>query len=295
MTLELTRGGYSAVVDPARGATILSIDWVHPSGDTLPLLAPLGRSGQGFNAGCFVMLPFANRIADGVFDFEGARYRLPVNEPAQGTAIHGLSRDHAWRTLQIAQATAVLEQEFEQPGNPYRYRARMDVELALEGVRIRLSVKNTGPMTMPFGMGLHPWFVKTPKALLTFEAEGTFSRDGRGLPVEPICKIPEFSTAPKPLGALPWFDGCFIGWRRTARLTWPESQASLIIEADGALDHLHVYVPDDRATVCAEPVSHAPDAIHRSNLPAESAMSPLAPGETLSGSMTLRAEATPPA
>jgi len=294
MTLKLTGGGYSGVLDAGRGATILSLDWLHPNGNTLPLLTPLEDATQGFKGGCFVMLPFANRIADGQFEFEGAEYRLQMNLPAESMMIHGFSRDHPWQTVQATPSSAVLEQGFEQPGNPYRYWARMEIDLTPSGVRIGLSVENTGPTTMPFGMGLHPWYVKTPKALLTFQSEGTFSRDDRGLPVEPLRAVPEFSTTPSPLGALPWFDGCFIGWLRTATLTWPERRASLVIETDCALAHLHIYVPDDRPTVCVEPVSHAPDAINRPRLPTGSAMKPLAPGETLSGAMILRAEPTPP-
>jgi aldose 1-epimerase len=59
------------------------------------------------------------------------------------------------------------------------------------------------------------------------------------------------------------------------------------IEADAAFRHLQVFTPFDCDFFCAEPVSHVPDAINRSDLPPGQAMHVLPPGESLAGSVTI--------
>ena len=120
---------------------------------------------------------------------------------------------------------------------------------------------------------------------------GIMVTDGRGLPVEPLTQPEAFDPEhPVALGHQPWFDGCFKNWSPcSAVISWPEHQAALTLTAEGALRHLHVFVPDNRAVVCAEPVSHLPDVINRPELGADCAMDILQPGDTLFGTMTLSA------
>lgn len=294
MTVELTAGNYRLVLDAARGGAILSADWRNADDETVHLLSPSDASMPPFKAGCFAMLPFANRIADGRFHFQGRDYVLPINNAAENVAIHGFGRENPWRVTGRSADAATLEQDFAADGIPFRYHAALETGLSETGIRVSLSVRNDGEQAMPFGIGLHPWLVKTPQSLLSFQSRGTFTRDARGLPVEPVRTEPAFDTAtPQPLGSVPWIDGCFVGWLpRRASLVWPENRAALTIEADGALRHLHVFVPDDRPVVCAEPVSQVPDAANRPALGYP--MDVLQPGETLSGTMTLRAMSYPP-
>jgi len=297
MILELAGGGYRVRLDPAHGGAMLSADWMSPDGGYLPLLLPLDDAAPGFKAGCFPMVPFANRIADGRFSFGGVRYAVPVNHPDEGMAVHGFARDNPWSAISGTEAGATLEQHFAQASIPWRYAARQDIAVSADGIAVTLSVRNTGAAAMPFGIGLHPWFVKTPRARLSFRSDGTFALDRRRLPVEPLHAVPGFNPAnPQALGDMPRFDGCFAGWSpRRATLVWPERKAAMTIAADGALRCLHVFVPDDRDVVCAEPVSHVPDAVNRPGLSAYGGMNVLQPGETLSGSMKLQAMSYPPA
>lgn len=291
MTVALTGGSYRVVVDPAQGGAILSVDWLQADGTAIAVLEPVTPSLPPFKAGCFALIPFANRIADGRFSFEGKNYAIPVNNPAEGMAIHGFSRGCLWQVTSGGNATLILEQDFEQSGIPWRYHARQEIDLSERGVTISLTVRNDGEIAMPFGIGLHPWFHKTPRTTLTFTSAGVLGRDARGLPVMPARPEPAFdSDAPAALGSLPSFDGFFREWEpRRARLERPEDGLTIALSAEGAFRHLQVYVPDDRPVVCAEPVSHAPDAINRPALGAGCAMQVLAPGASLSGAMTLHA------
>ncbi len=39
-----------------------------------------------------VLIPWPNRLQDGRYEFDGRRHQLPLNEPEQRNAIHGLVR-----------------------------------------------------------------------------------------------------------------------------------------------------------------------------------------------------------
>ncbi|GHD22089.1 aldose 1-epimerase [Tianweitania populi] len=292
MTITLIAGGYRVVVDPAGGGVILSLDWQAKTGTWSALFAPADGSVPPFKAGCFTMLPFANRIKKGRFGFDGREIVLSVNLPDEGMAIHGFSREHPWRVASLNDAKLFLEQNFASVGNLYQYVAQQEIGLSEQGLRIGLSIRNTGEHTLPFGMGLHPWFVKTPRTTLSFGSSGAFERDEAGLPLPKRVETPIFrSEAPESLGELPYFDRFFPEWSPfLARICRPEEGLAITLEADGALRHLHVFVPDNRPVFCAEPVSHAPDVVNRPELGESNAMAVLQPGDTLSGAMTVRAE-----
>ena len=51
----------------------------------------MSTSGRGQ-----VLIPWPNRIQDGSYEFDGERHQLPINDPAEQDAIHGLVRWAAW-------------------------------------------------------------------------------------------------------------------------------------------------------------------------------------------------------
>ena len=55
-------------------------------------VAPSGR-GQ-------ILAPWPNRVADGRYEFAGARHQLPIDELDLGHAIHGLARWAGWSVEQ---------------------------------------------------------------------------------------------------------------------------------------------------------------------------------------------------
>lgn len=293
--IRLSAHGYEVVIAPDHGATILSADWRAPSGEVVPLLVPLDPA-DGFEGGCFVMAPFTNRIADGRFTFDGRDYAIPVNRPATGMAIHGPARQRAWRVAEATGDRVVLEDDFSDPAYPWRYRADLVLSVARDGIALTLALTNTGATTLPFGIGLHPWFPRGADTTLTFRAAGRFAVDARALPVPPLTRPAEGalgSFAEAVLAGAEGLDSCFADWDpAVAELAWRDSGVTATLAASGAFRHLHVYVPADRPVICAEPVSHLPDAINRPELGQGTGMTPLAPGEQIAGRMVLSARQT---
>lgn len=283
--LELEAQDWRVRLDPEKGARFASAEW-----RGIPVLAPWPESGGGAG-GCFVMAPFANRIVGGRFRFEGEEFATPMNRPAEGLAIHGPSRDRPWRVAAAEPDLAVLFQEIDEPEIPWRYRIALEVGLSPEGLSLGLSLINLGDRRLPFGIGLHPWFPREPGTRLSFSAQGVHLPDARNLPLPETRAWPGFDPASTlALDDLPPLDGCFSGWAPpSARILQPQSGLLLDLTAEGAFRLLHVFTPEGRPLFCAEPVSHLPDAVNRPGLDPFGPMTPLGPGDEISGVMRLKA------
>ena len=287
--VQLCGHGYALTVDPAHGGTLLAATWRHPQGHEVPLLVPLADPAAGMGAGSFLMAPFVNRIADGRFAFAGQDHLIPVNRPAEGMAIHGTVRDRVWRLDAAGPGHATMSVTVDDFG-PWRFTLHQHVTLSPDGITVALDLRNDGNDILPFGMGLHPWFPRPAGTTLTLAAGGAYARDGRGLPLPATMPVPGLTAASVALDSLPPLDSCLAGWTpRRAVIGWPGQGTALTLTATGALRHLHLYLPAGRPVFCAEPVSHLPDAVNRPELGPDAAMTPLAPGATLSGAMILAA------
>ena len=47
-----------------------------------------------------ILFPFANRIKDGIYIFEGSTYQLDINEPGNNNALHGLVYNKTFEVLE---------------------------------------------------------------------------------------------------------------------------------------------------------------------------------------------------
>jgi aldose 1-epimerase len=128
---------------------------------------------------------------------------------------------------------------------------------------MRLSVTNMGLKALPFGLGFHPWFVRTSKTLLQAKAERVVLENSVHLPAGelPIEARWDWNfEAPRLLPGA-WINIAFLGWDGHATITWPERRLCLEISADPPLSTYIVYSPSSDADhFCFEPVMHPVDA-----------------------------------
>lgn len=290
--LMLTRGNLSASISPEFGGTICALEYYDPDGTRIPILEPLEDPAAGLKAGSFIMAPFCNRIADGRFTFDGKTFQIPVTRPEEGMAIHGYARERPWEVVSAGTDHALLRLQFHEPDLPWRFDIEQEITLSNTALGVALRMVNRGDQPMPFGFGLHPWFPKLPGTTLTLANRGAYQQDARNLPIAQTAPREGFQPgAALSLTDIPLIDTCFAGWQPPkAEIAMHNDGVAVILTASGALDYLHVYVPDNRAVFCAEPVSHLPDVLNRPDLGAEAAMTVLAPGEMLEGGMELRVE-----
>jgi aldose 1-epimerase len=284
--LALKGGGWSATLLPERGAAMARLAF---RGVDALVPLPGGVDPNAAFCGAFVMAPWANRLDAGRLPADGTLYRLPVNRPADHTAIHGLARDRPWRVVRSDGSTALLTQTMdgaaEHPALPWHYSACLEVELSAAGATIALRLVNRADRPFPFGLGWHPFLWRPRGTRLRFAASGLLIRDARCLPVaaRPSAGVDGDETAYEGL------DTHFTGWSGVAELDRPDGMRLRLTASGAASRNLQVFAPWGEPVLCVEPVSHVPDAPNRPELARLGSMTTLSPGEALATRITLAA------
>ncbi len=276
--IALSAGEWHATLLPERGAAFRTL--THAGREVLAAVPDGADPNDGFH-GAFVMAPWTNRLDGGRFVVGGVGHRMPVNRPQDGTAIHGLLRDLAWRVEDASGSAATLSVALDHP--PFRCAARLRVALDDAGLSLSLDLANTGGAATPLGIGWHPWFRRPAGMRLRVATRTVFGRDARTLP-----------TAARPCAGLNGADAVldgldthFAGWDGVAEIGWPDG-FGIVMRCDGAwATNLQVFAPRGGGVLCVEPVSHAPDAPNRAAAAAHGAMHVVPPGSALRGSLMI--------
>lgn len=279
--LKLTDGPAELEVTPA-GGCITAYRWRHGGGtvDWLRPAPPADPPAPG-ETGCFPLLPYSNRIRGARFRFAGRDFQLARNFAPSPHSIHGHGWQLPWQV--IDQGTRHISLACRHGGNgwPQPYRCEQRFELADGALIVTLNLTNEGPGAMPAGLGLHPYFPRSPLCRVTAAVGHMWETDGEVMPTRLVD--PQSGADPNrglvPAAAV--LDNCFTGFEGTATIDWPELGASLTLSADATLDHLVVYTPAGRDFFCLEPVSHGTDALNR----APQEMQLLQPGESFTGTV----------
>lgn len=281
--LRLRRGDLALDLCPKWGGAIAGFC----CGDRA-LLRPGGEAflqrGDPRLAACFPLVPFSNRIADGRFRFRGRTYELARNFPPEPHAIHGQGWQLPWEVRHRDERFAELACRHRVPATPLDYEARQTFRLEEAALEIELEVENTGDRPMPAGLGLHPYFVRTPKAALQARLTHMWLVDERNIPRERV-ELPEHLDFSSPLEvATLELDNGFDGWDGRAQIVWPEAGRRLTILADPPCDRLVIYVPRGKTYFCVEPATNANNGFNLlGDDPDLSGVRVLAPGERLTG------------
>lgn len=292
--VEIGLNGLNARVG-TRGGIVLRLWWERGS-ERIPLLRPAPNDDvDALQAGCYPLVPFANRVAGNRFSFGGRDYAFSPNTTWDPHYLHGEGWLAEWTVLSQSDTDVLLGMSFSGEGTPYAYEARQRFAIAEGAMTFTLSVSNRGPDPLPFGLGWHPYFPMTPETTLQAKAERFWTEIEGWMPGE-ASDLPadlDFSL-PRPLPHR-WVNNGFENWDGTAEITWPERRAKLRLTADPLFRHAFVFVSDSlfdptfkRDYFCFEPMSHLANG---HNLPDLGDLKILNRDETLSGSITLRPEA----
>lgn len=149
---ELRAGEYRARIDRT-GAGLQALTWrerdliwpyTRPEG-------PLASQGQ-------LLAPWPNRVASARYTFQGTEYLLDVNDPATGSAIHGLVSEVEWTPVAESEEAVALRLDFPgTPGYPFPLELTVTYRLGTKGLAVVTSARNTGTSDAPFGLGFHPY------------------------------------------------------------------------------------------------------------------------------------------
>jgi aldose 1-epimerase len=284
-------------IDAALGAGIASFKLRKGDGSLVPLMRSAAPVTRWFNdLACYHLIPWSNRIAASRFTWRQRPCEVKPDWP-DGTAIHGLTKDHPWRIVERTPISAILEFSSHDHAGltyPWPFQASVRYELFDEALGIRLELRNTD-MTrpMPAGLGFHPFFPRSldgrdEQVCVRYAPRGRYPADamiptGRPRPDE----ITEHLAAGRPLAALA-LDDVFLGSPDGATITWPAGGVRITYECSEELGHAVLYtgLPD---SFCFEPVTMVNDGFNlASRGQPDTGVVELAPGQRLAANWTLR-------
>ncbi len=289
--------------------TLHPIHWLHHAGQRLGLVPDLGggvaawqlergqdvldlwrpwngRNPDRYSLASFAMVPWSNRIGRGGFTQDGVFYPMRVNRIGEPYPIHGDGWLQRWELQQPAANTLEMHltsRQFE--GNPYSYQAVQRFVLRAGGMDQTVSVTHLGSQPLPYGLGQHPWFLRTPETRLHTQVQGVWLS---GVDPMPLAHSTSFPPSWDPRGGLDvngtLVDNAYTGWGGTAHIVWPEHRLQLdmhvpAVEQRGRDDGFCLlYRPPQGPAFCFEPVTHPIDAFHVDGQPG---VQVLQTGETL--------------
>jgi aldose 1-epimerase len=278
---ELYGGGYRAVVtEVGAGLRVLDYDG---DGPRRPLVAGYGERDFVHSGAGQLLLPWPNRVAGGVYEFDGERRQLDLSEPAYGNAIHGLTRWLPWKaTEQAADRVRLTVRLHPVPGYPHTLDLAADYRVGQEGLSVLIEARNSGGNTAPYGFGAHPYLTPgvepRPGAAdewsLHLPAERYLAVDRRMIPsgAFDVDSSPYDFRKPRPLADTA-LDTAFGGLQREldglgrVRVSAPDGSA-VTLWLDRGLEWVQVFTGDAlagahrRAAVALEPMSAPPDAFN---------------------------------
>ncbi|QNE37191.1 aldose 1-epimerase family protein [Leifsonia shinshuensis] len=148
------------------------------------ILEPFPEDSTPPSADGIVLMPWPNRVKDGVWELDGVPQRLALTEPALGNASHGLLRHRPYALVErtdsaVTQAATI----YPEAGYPFILDTTVTHELDTEGLTVTHTVTNRGERSAPVAIGAHPYLrigdVPATQLTLTVHAGTRFETDDR--------------------------------------------------------------------------------------------------------------------
>ena len=242
------------------------------------------------------LVPWPNRVKDGVWSWQGKRQQLALTEPEQHNAIHGLVRWMPWHVLEHTDTSVSVGcASYPQPGYPWPFDVRVSYSLADGGLTVQTSITNNGTSPAPVAAGAHPYItVGTPTidtAVLHLPADDWIPTGDQQIPTgrENVDGSPYDFRTPRPIGDTQ-IDYTFTALRRDdgrfrLRLEAPDGGRVVAFWLGPAYDFVEVFTGDAlpdagrrRQGLGVEPMTAPPNALASGD-----SLVILAPGEQWSG------------
>jgi aldose 1-epimerase len=208
--------------------------------------------------GIFPLVPYSNRIGNGLLPLEGKAYALlRANFLPESHSIHGFGWQRVWQVeQQDATSVSLVLKHSPDDDWPFACECRMQFVLSEHGLSLQLSVRNDDAQTMPTGLGFHPYFPVDANTSLRACWSGYWMMNTDNLPV--LHKV--LDTPPQPRKVIDWHvDNCFTGWQGRATLNYISHRT--VIEAGSECPYIVCFRPSDgRPFIALEPVSHVNNA-----------------------------------
>ena len=177
---------------PATGGAIASFRW--RGHDVMrPTSPPAYEHGDVRQFASFPLVPYSNRVDHARLATDAGTHQLARNFGDHPHAIHGVGWQRAWavESREPSSARIIFDHQADAATSmswPFAFRATQTfVVTASQGAAMlttTLSIRNTGRITFPYGLGWHPYFARDASTVLGFGAKGMWSTDSTCIPTE---------------------------------------------------------------------------------------------------------------
>ncbi|TDD39432.1 aldose epimerase [Actinomadura sp. KC06] len=265
----LSAGPYQAVVTEA-GAGLREL-----THDGRPLILTYGADEPAPAAFGQLLIPWPNRVDRGRYAYGGAAHQLDVSEPERDCAIHGLVRWAPWRAAEQRPDRVRLTHRLLGTAG-YPFRLDLEAEYVLneaDGLHVRITARNAGTVTAPYGHGAHPYLTAgepIDSCSVTLGADRYLPVDERMIPSGPSLDVTgtKYDLRKGPLLSDRRIDNAFTGLNRDgegrAWVTLASAARTVGLWADESHPWMEIYTadnaPNPREGLGVEPMTCPPNA-----------------------------------
>lgn len=234
--VELVHGSLTATVDCDAGGRIASFGCRGRE-----LLVP--QASSTYDWGMYPMVPYAGRVRDAAFDFDGRTHSLPV--VTDGHAMHGTVLHRSWTCVSSDTTHAQLTVGL---GDDWPFRGSCTHRITLFPDRLRCVLTVDADESMPVQVGWHPWFASPRSVDTSFNA--MLERDAAGI-----------TTDRRTTPAAPPVDDCFLEPNEWPRVHLADTGIEIASDCP-----FWVRYDAPSGDVCIEPQSGPPNGINTTPL-----------------------------
>ena len=211
-----------------------------------------------------VLFPFANRIKDGKYSFQGADFQFEANQKEENNALHGLLYNKTFKIVNsvLNEDSATIFLEYNETstsiGFPYTYKIKLEYILSKTCLELKVVVENTDSKVFPFTLGWHPFFLSEDlfESTLQFDSTKKVVLGDRNITtsITPTNTIEGLKIAGQQ------FDDCWI--LDSDEVVFKTPKYNLKFNATGNNNFLQVYTPPKDNTIAIEPTTGISDSFN---------------------------------
>lgn len=104
------------------------------------------------------LIPWPNRLEDGLYEFGGRTHQVALTEPTKRNAIHGFLRWRSWFPRERSKHSVTMGIRLHpMPGYPFSVDIEVEYTLDDDGLTVSTTATNRGDTPCPYGAGQHPY------------------------------------------------------------------------------------------------------------------------------------------
>jgi aldose 1-epimerase len=290
---------WQAGILPGTGASI-AFGRVRKNGEWIDVLRPTAEADYSNSSNCssFIMLPWCNRIKDGLLRFDGHEYHLRTAKD-DGTARHGDVRGRAWQIDKADEShirMSIHSDDHPDMNWPFKFSATAVYALDGDLFNWTLSLTNEDTRLMPTGFGHHPYFVRPVGAQpqVQIACKGyyplkNFMAESYPMPIKSDIDFRQMRA----------LDDQELNDLLTrsinqetdprARIVYPDADINLAMFTEAVFEHILIFAPKGKPFFAVEPMTNASDGFNilARGFP-DSGVFVLQPGQEKSGVVKLQ-------